>query len=70
MKLQANSKEYIKKNPVRSTISALGYGAVESVELVVEVIGTARTANRIVNQQLLNFEKELIEEGKGTMANA
>ena len=55
----ANSREYISKNPIRSTIGAIGVGTVSSIELVVEVIGTGRTLNRILNKQLLNMEAEL-----------
>lgn len=54
-----NSREYISKNPIRSTIGSLGYGTVSSIELVVEVIGTGRTLNRILNKQLLSMEAEL-----------
>lgn len=54
-----NSREYISKNPIRSTIGAIGVGTVSSIELVVEVIGTGRTLNRILNKQLLSMEAEL-----------
>ena len=53
------NREYISKNPIRSTIGSLGYGTVSSIELVVEVIGTGRTLNRILNKQLLSMEAEL-----------
>ena len=53
------NREYISKNPIRSTIGAIGVGTVSSIELVVEVIGTGRTLNRILNKQLLNMEAEL-----------
>ena len=55
----SNSREYISKNPIRSTIGAIGVGTVSSIELAVEVIGTARTLNRIINKQLLSMEAEL-----------
>lgn len=54
-----SNREYISKNPIRSTIGSLGYGTVNAVELVVEVIGTGRTLNRILNKQLLSIEAEL-----------
>lgn len=54
-----SNREYISKNPIRSTIGSLGYGTVSSIELVVEVIGTGRTLNRILNKQLLSMEAEL-----------
>ena len=57
--MQTTNREYISKNPIRSTIGAIGVGTVSSIELVVEVIGTGRTLNRILNKQLLNMEAEL-----------
>ena len=67
-----NSREYISKNPIRSTIGAIGVGTVSSIELVVEVIGTGRTLNRILNKQLLSMEAELDLElaSTKTMAQA
>ena len=67
-----NSREYISKNPIRSTIGAIGVGTVSSIELIVEVIGTGRTLNRILNKQLLNMEAELDLElaSTKTMAKA
>ena len=66
------SREYISKNPIRSTIGAIGVGTVSSIELVVEVIGTGRTLNRILNKQLLSMEAELDLElaSTKTMAKA
>ena len=55
----STNREYISKNPIRSTIGAIGVGTVSSIELVVEVIGTGRTLNRILNKQLLSMEAEL-----------
>ena len=53
------NREYISKNPIRSTIGAIGVGTVSSIELAVEIIGTGRTLNRILNKQLLSMEAEL-----------
>lgn len=66
------NREYISKNPIRSTIGAIGVGTVSSIELVVEVIGTGRTLNRILNKQLLSMEAELDIElaSSKTMAQA
>ena len=66
------NREYISKNPIRSTIGAIGVGTVSSIELVVEVIGTGRTLNRILNKQLLSMEAELDIElaSTKTMAEA
>lgn len=67
-----NSREYISKNPICSTIGSLGYGTVNAVELVVESIDTVRTLNRILNKQLLSMEAELDIElaSTKTMAQA
>lgn len=67
-----SNREYISKNPIRSTIGAIGVGTVSSIELVVEVIGTGRTLNRILNKQLLSMEAELDIElaSTKTMAQA
>lgn len=50
----------------------MGVGTVSSIELVVEVIGTGRTLNRILNKQLLSMEAELDLElaSTKTMAQA
>ena len=53
------NREYISKNPIRSTIGAIGVDTVSSIELVVESIDTVRTLNRILNKQLLSMEAEL-----------
>ena len=58
-KQPTTNREYISKNPIRSTIGSLGYGTVNAVELVVESIDTVRTLNRILNKQLLSMEAEL-----------
>ena len=72
MQTTTTNREYISKNPIRSTIGAIGVGTVSSIELVVEVIGTGRTLNRILNKQLLSMEAELDLElaSTKTMAKA
>ena len=72
MQTTTTNREYISKNPIRSTIGAIGVGTVSSIELVVEVIGTGRTLNRILNKQLLSMEAELDIElaSTKTMAKA
>lgn len=72
MQTTTTNREYISKNPIRSTIGAIGVGTVSSIELVVEVIGTGRTLNRILNKQLLSMEAELDIElaSTKTMAQA
>ena len=59
MQTTTTNREYISKNPIRSTIGAIGVGTVSSIELAVEVINTGRTLNRILNKQLLSMEAEL-----------
>ena len=59
MQTTTTNREYISKNPIRSTIGAIGVGTVSSIELAVEIIGTVRTLNRILNKQLLSMEAEL-----------
>ena len=59
MQPTTSNREYISKNPIRSTIGAIGVGTVSSIELAVEIIGTGRTLNRILNKQLLSMEAEL-----------
>ena len=72
MQTTTTNREYISKNPIRSTIGAIGVGTVSSIELVVEVISTGRTLNRILNKQLLSMEAELDIElaSTKTMAQA
>lgn len=72
MQTTTTNREYISKNPIRSTIGAIGVGTVSSIELAVEVIGTGRTLNRILNKQLLSMEAELDLElaSTKTMAKA
>ena len=72
MQTSTSNREYISKNPIRSTIGAIGVGTVSSIELAVEIIGTGRTLNRILNKQLLSMEAELDLElaSTKTMAQA
>lgn len=76
--INKQSREYITKNPIRSSIGSIGYGTVNAVELAVEVIGTLRSANSLIHRQIRMADKEsAIEEAqldiklaKLTMANA
>lgn len=59
------SREYITKNPIKSSIGSIGYGLVNAVELGVEVIGTLRSANSLVHRQIRMADKEsAIEEAE------
>ena len=76
--INKQSREYITKNPIRSSIGSIGYGTVNAVELAVEVIGTLRSANSLIHRQIRMADKESaieeaqldIELGKLTMASA
>ena len=76
--INKQSREYITKNPVRSSIGSIGYGTVNAVELAVEVIGTLRSANSLIHRQIRMADKESaieeaqldIELDKLTMAQA
>lgn len=76
--INKQSREYITKNPVRSSVGSIGYGLVNAVELGVEVIGTLRSANSLIHRQIRMADKESaieeaqldIELNKLTMAQA
>ena len=63
--INKQSREYITKNPVRSSVGSIGYGLVNAVELGVEVIGTLRSANSLIHRQIRMADKEsAIEEAQ------
>ena len=63
--INKQSREYITKNPVRSSVGSIGYGLVNAVELGVEVIGTLRSANNLIHRQIRMADKEsAIEEAQ------
>lgn len=63
--INKQSREYITKNPIKSSIGSIGYGLVNAVELGVEVIGTLRSANSLVHRQIRMADKEsAIEEAE------
>ena len=63
--INKQSREYITKNPIRSSIGSIGYGTVNAVELAVEVIGTLRSANSLIHRQIRMADKEsAIEEAQ------
>ena len=76
--INKQSREYVTKNPVRSSVGSIGYGLVNAVELGVEVIGTLRSANSLIHRQIRMADKESaieeaqldIELDKLTMAQA
>ena len=76
--INKQSREYITKNPVRSSVGSIGYGLVNAVELGVDVIATLRSANSLIHRQIRMADKESaieeaqldIELSKLTMAQA
>lgn len=52
VKADRTSAEYIRKNPVRSTISAVGYGTVQAVNTAVNVIDLANDVTIIAKETL------------------
>ena len=63
--INKQSREYITKNPVRSSVGSIGYGLVNAGELGVEVIGTLRSANSLIHRQIRMADKEsAIEEAQ------
>lgn len=53
-----DSKEYITKNPIRSSIGAVGFGAVNAINLGVDVIETTRD---VVKLAKLSIQTSVIE---------
>ena len=63
--IDKQSREYITKNPIKSSVGSIGYGLVNAVELGVEVIGTLRSANSLIHRQIRMADKEsAIEEAE------
>jgi uncharacterized protein YbjQ (UPF0145 family) len=56
--IDRNSREYITKNPMRSSIGAVGFGAVQSVNLAVDVIEVSRD---VVKLAKFSLKESLIE---------
>ena len=53
-----NSREYITKNPVRSSIGAIGYGTVQGINLVVDTVDFGRD---IIKLAKLSIQESIIE---------
>ena len=63
--IDKQSREYITKNPIKSSIGSIGYGLVNAVELGVDVIATLRSANSLIHRQIRMADKEsAIEEAE------
>ena len=46
------SREYISKNPVKSTIGAIGYGAVNSLNVLVNIVDVVNDVTIIAKENL------------------
>lgn len=53
-----NSREYITKNPIRSSIGAIGYGTVQGINAVVDTIDLSRD---IIKLARLSIKESIIE---------
>ena len=53
-----DSREYITKNPIRSSIGAIGYGTVQGINLTVDTIDLGRDVVKLVK---LNIRESVIE---------
>ena len=53
-----DSREYITKNPIRSSIGAIGYGTVQGINAVVDTIDLSRD---IIKLARLSLKESIIE---------
>ena len=58
VKIDRESREYIQKNPMRSSIGAMGYGACQGINLTVDIIDMSRD---VVKLAKLSLKESLIE---------
>lgn len=56
--IDTNSREYITKNPIRSSIGAIGYGTVQGINVVVDTIDLSRD---IIKLAKLSISESIIE---------
>ena len=56
--IDQQSREYITKNPVRSSIGAIGYGTVQGINAVVDTIDLSRD---IIKLARLSLKESIIE---------
>ena len=59
-----NSREYISKNPIRSSIGAIGYGTVQGINLAVDTIDLGRDVVKLARLSLTESIKEAEIEAK------
>ena len=56
--LDQQSREYITKNPIRSSIGAIGYGTVQGINAVVDTIDLSRDILKLAR---LSLKESIIE---------
>ena len=56
--VDTQSREYITKNPIRSSIGAIGYGTVQGINAVVDTIDLSRD---IIKLARLSLKESIIE---------
>ena len=56
--IDQNSRQYITKNPIRSSIGAVGFGTVQGINLVVDTIDLSRD---IIKLAKLSISESIIE---------
>ena len=56
--IDPQSREYITKNPIRSSIGAIGYGTVQGINAVVDTIDLSRDIIKIAR---LSLKESIIE---------
>lgn len=56
--INQESREYITKNPIRSSIGAIGYGTVQGINMVVDTIDLGRD---IIKLARLSLKESIIE---------
>ena len=56
--IDQQSREYITKNPIRSSIGAIGYGTVQGINAVVDTIDLSRD---IIKLSRLSLKESIIE---------
>lgn len=59
-----DSREYITKNPIRSSIGAIGYGTVQGINLTVDIIDASRDVVKLARLSLTESIKEAEIEAK------
>lgn len=69
--INRDSREYIQKNPIRSSIGAVGYGTCQGINLIVDVVDISRDVIKLakfsIRESLIEAETESMKaELQGT----